>query len=757
MSSSYEVSIPEADNAAQGDRISKRPKLRKGTFSCWECKRRKTRCEFRPKASSVCLSCQRRDLPCISQEFPEPGDNRFEEVEKRIVHVEGLVSQLTRQRSSRLSRDRLSQQLTGSERSVHEVTSGGILTTGTLGDPFQLSSGVNNRLPLYSSPSAPQDALSICRSLSGYLHSILSHENRISVVLGHRKLFSLSFQVPKETLQQRNSCTTDTQELVQLSQLPPLTSHPVFFARKFIQLAICLHQLDSITSAQLGVQFNESTCDSARRYIEIASSYVTSKDSLVNSIEGVETLILEARYYIAAGELRLAWLVFRRALGIAQLMRLPQLAQSKSGRAKFMWFRLIYSERFLSLMLGLPLTTDDDVWSRKQLLAAHPPFEKLERTHVHIAGRIISRNLRMQSHWGSPKDGSNEEYKETQDIDHELKHATRIMPVSWWVTPALNPGVTDAEVMEVTTKLLAQMHQYYLLVLTHQPYLLRSLLGISMMEESESTRHYIDYTYSRLAILSASREILSRFMLARHFLRETAFRGLDDKAYTASMALLLTHLDGHRLGQANVFEHQRSQDLGVIQNVIHFMDKLSPAADFQIKGCSIQVLKRLVDIEADAADGVSYIARGGQDAILQDDHTDNDDFQLSFPYFGTISLVRKEQFSSSDFSREADSVHMADTSRRPTNAYSIGFNRNMDANVLATAPGADTEAFISRFHTEQSSLAYVTDNLDNARASSSFPASDFQNLPDSATYTSLGISPLEHQVDDNYFQLHETG
>ncbi|KAJ9294871.1 transcriptional regulator family: Fungal Specific TF [Paecilomyces variotii] len=757
MSSSSELCIPEADNATRSNHTSKRPKLRKGTFSCWECKRRKTRCEFRPKASSVCLSCQRRELPCVSQEFPEPGDNGLEEVEKRIVHVEGLVSQLARQRASRLSRDRLSQQLTGSERSVHEETSGGILTTGTLGDPFQLSRGVNNGLPLYSSPSAPRDALSVCRSLSGYLHSILSHENGISVVLGHRKFFSLSFQVPKETSQKRNSCTTDTQELGQLSQLPPLTSHPVFFARKFIQLAICLHQLDSITSTQLELQFNEPTCDSARRYIEIASSYVTSKDSLVNSIEGVETLILEARYYIAVGELRLAWLVFRRALGIAQLMRLPQQAQSSAGRVEFTWFRLIYSERFLSLMLGLPLTIDDNVWARKQLLAAHPPFEKLERTHVLIAGRIISRNLRMQRLWDSPNDGSNEEYKDTQAIDHELKQATRIMPVSWWVPPTLNPGAPDAEVMEVTSKLLAQMHQHHLVVLTHQPYLLRSLLAISMMEESESPRRNINYTYSRLAILSASREILSRFMLARNFLREAAFRGLDDKAYTASVAVLLTHLDGHRLGQANVFEHQRSQDLGVIQNVIHFMGKLSSVADFQIEGHSIQVLERLVDIEAAAADGVSYIARGGQDAILQDDHTDYYDFQLSFPYFGTISLVRKEQFGSSHFSREADSVPLADAFPRLTNAYNTDFNRNMDSNALATAPGADPEFFISSFHSEQPSLAYMTDDLNNAQASSSFPTSDFQNVSDPAIYTSLGISPLGHQMNEDYFQLHERG
>src|ERR1700742_4566356 len=51
---------------------SKRRKVRKGTFSCWECKRRKMRCILDPP-NTVCNSCRRRASKCISQEFPEDG------------------------------------------------------------------------------------------------------------------------------------------------------------------------------------------------------------------------------------------------------------------------------------------------------------------------------------------------------------------------------------------------------------------------------------------------------------------------------------------------------------------------------------------------------------------------------------------------------------------------------------------------------------------------------------------------------------
>jgi hypothetical protein len=49
---------------------AKRRKVRKGTHSCWECKRRKMKCIFDPRITSTsCNGCRQRGSPCISQEF----------------------------------------------------------------------------------------------------------------------------------------------------------------------------------------------------------------------------------------------------------------------------------------------------------------------------------------------------------------------------------------------------------------------------------------------------------------------------------------------------------------------------------------------------------------------------------------------------------------------------------------------------------------------------------------------------------------
>ena len=75
---------------------SKRRKVRKGTQSCWECRRRKVRCIFAATTNAICENCRRRGTACNSQEHPdEPmpsaGSNQ---VEARLGRVEELIEHL---------------------------------------------------------------------------------------------------------------------------------------------------------------------------------------------------------------------------------------------------------------------------------------------------------------------------------------------------------------------------------------------------------------------------------------------------------------------------------------------------------------------------------------------------------------------------------------------------------------------------------------------------------------------------------------
>jgi hypothetical protein len=82
---------------AVGGSEAKRRKIRKGTSSCWECKRRKIRCTFASAFDAVCIGCQRRGTSCLSQELPEeapPPGNRVCQMGDRIGRVEALIDQL---------------------------------------------------------------------------------------------------------------------------------------------------------------------------------------------------------------------------------------------------------------------------------------------------------------------------------------------------------------------------------------------------------------------------------------------------------------------------------------------------------------------------------------------------------------------------------------------------------------------------------------------------------------------------------------
>jgi len=217
--------------------------------------------------------------------------------------------------------------------------------------------------------------------------------------------------------------------------LPSRTADPILQARKLMQLAICLQQLDH-TSDTSDLCLSNSTREAARRYFDAASRHVTSQDLLLESPEGLETLMLQGLYLVNMGHLRLGWLVFRRALGVAQLMGLPQrpLRQTETAAnpareaAEFLWFRLVYSDSFLSLMLGLPFAVVDNSFASEHLLAAEEPLGRLERIHAVVMGRIIARNERMGGVGPGGEGLYDGDYKETEEIDYEMQHAVRALP-----------------------------------------------------------------------------------------------------------------------------------------------------------------------------------------------------------------------------------------------------------------------------------------------------------------------------------------
>ncbi|KAF2668497.1 hypothetical protein BT63DRAFT_278660 [Microthyrium microscopicum] len=301
----------------------KQREVRKGTFSCWECKHRKARCECRPASSSTCVYCQRRGLPCVSQDFPDPNDGRPPETQDRVVRVEDIIGQLCQQRGVTVAQSSSASfhDGTGNTQNSNRAILNGVAATSISQQHLITSEWINQVSVFPSSRYSTHDLL----------QSLLPQQATIRLILTQGKFTNL----PVHAIRDHGLGS-------QAIPVQPLSAtHLIHTARKLIQLALCMHQLNGVSE----IAHNESTWDIAQRYVDVASRSVTSQDSLVDSLDGLETLMLEFCYYLSIGNLRTARLLVRRGIAVAQLLGDPRPGEKAGSRGESIWFRLVYGDR----------------------------------------------------------------------------------------------------------------------------------------------------------------------------------------------------------------------------------------------------------------------------------------------------------------------------------------------------------------------------------------------------------------------------
>lgn len=184
----------------------KRRKLRKGTHSCWECKRRKLRCLYDQKSTAICIGCRRRGTKCVSQVFPEEVSapvEKAQRMQERVVRVETQLEQLI--------------QKVGNGNDERPISSlGGIPTPASI--DIEYLSGDKDRLYIErrdheSETVGPSKYESICRALYSSLPS-LEDTQIISEARKNVSMFFHERDVLDDTLEQ--VCTGDSSSPSQL-------------------------------------------------------------------------------------------------------------------------------------------------------------------------------------------------------------------------------------------------------------------------------------------------------------------------------------------------------------------------------------------------------------------------------------------------------------------------------------------------------------------------------------------------------------
>lgn len=364
------------------------------------------------------------------------------------------------------------------------------------------------------------------------------------------------------------------------------------------------------------------------RLADTAISEVTTREELLVTIESLECILLEAFYHLNCGNMRRSLLAFRRAVVAAQLMGMNRpynlpvkvLGPNTDIDPQVMWFRIVYMDRFLSLMLGLPQGHSDISMSSDVALDSSEPSERLERLHTVILSRMLERNNLGLSQSAITM---------TLEIDADLLKAAEGMPAKFWGPPNFAGLEKDSqEALWESMRVKDQMFHYTMLNQLHLPFLFS--YGAEPKNE-----------YAKITCVNSSREILTQFVAFRAFNRFSASCRLADfLALVAGMTLILAHLYGHRQEETdNLLAHQRLGDCATMEQALEIMEVSSNINEDMLAARCARLLQQLLHIEADAAQGQNYSAQKVQ--WSESGHEDGRNVLfITLPYFGTVRFTR---------------------------------------------------------------------------------------------------------------------
>jgi hypothetical protein len=151
-----------------------------------------------------------------------------------------------------------------------------------------------------------------------------------------------------------------------LSSLLIAEDHPVLLARQMLLMASSLRYLSPKTSITGLTKHHHIIME---EIAESAVKHVIKNDALLVSLDNLENIILEGYFHVDSGNMRRAWLTWRRAIAAARILGLHRPGHYRfemiDARFEFdpiaMWNGLVTAERGLSLMLGLPTSTNNAV------------------------------------------------------------------------------------------------------------------------------------------------------------------------------------------------------------------------------------------------------------------------------------------------------------------------------------------------------------------------------------------------------------
>ncbi|KAL3459631.1 hypothetical protein BJX64DRAFT_264454 [Aspergillus heterothallicus] len=586
-------------------------RMRLGTKSCAECRRRKVRCIY-PVEGGICRQCEAHCTPCqkqggtTRQQIQHGNVDSIGVLNNRVQDLERLAGLLCSGSGSRLQNPAgmsasaaLTHLCPTSAQNTHKSSAsydGEQEADETLLDGPLLAlmnralSIETTRSPatLHHESSHESQAVKALRAL------MLCTEDLLLVFTLTEKYWPLWPILPPRFIQviPSQGGTLDKHSALGFITSSFQSSTPEAMAKGVLWLALCIQQLPC--------EFDFRPHNLPCHRTSLLEAYMSGAEELLRSPLDTQTtttfrecLMLQTKLCINMARPRKAWLTVRRAIDFALLRGIQRLrASPMSETLQSLWLEIWVFDRQLSLGLGLPNCVPDSLANLVKL----PDGEFstwMFRLIGGIAGRINDRNLNIAS----------ADYTLTMDIERDLLRMREQVPAQWDL-----PNTEDMSLADVFMKQVGKFYYNLLLKNLHFPY---------MVQRCPSGESKNMYPHSRETAAEAARRMIEDY----HSLRRTSHGALlicdlmDFHVFTGAVVLVV-HLIS-RTSEGN--RGQDKQDWSRIQNLIQIFEHLSLAMTCTVAKQSAHVLSYL------------YAAAHG--------YYDREPYEAVIPYFGKVRIA----------------------------------------------------------------------------------------------------------------------
>jgi hypothetical protein len=649
-SSSNESPPYDTYSAAQSDHGQGPPrkKMRKGTKSCLECRRRKIKCTFEPGRTAICNECYARGSTCVDQEHGDlqtyvqtaASEQSSYSLRERVTQLEDLVKQVLHKipdkedagshgmQSRQLENDSVDAQAAEVLKSIKQKV--GSHPSTLLEESIVLPGGFREYAPALTlfdnaviarkeaPPAVSRAQYNKSKALVAALNQLLPCPADLDIILEAGKDW---WQIWKKMFPEISDHRC--QNLKEAVSHSLRSEKPAEVAKIMLCIANSVYQMPSGFDWSK-LQLKESPEDLMERYINTVNRLIVGDDEIAATVDGIECIVLEAKYHINMGRPRRAWLLMHRAIAFAQLLGLHRLSSRKPEnpdgeyvRQVSIWCHLFAGDKFLSLMLGLPYSVQEQYCTQfvpgpmGSILTGATEGETYLARMIPIITKTVDRN---QSPIPLP-------YSATLRIDQDLEELyNHVQTPGWWTTSRF-PGSTLEDHFD---RLQAQFYHHQIRVFLHMPFMLKSSADKG-------------YQYSHTAALDSARQMIKYYEALRIETKVGPFicKIIDFQAFTAAMLLLL-NLCGYAQQSRGALVmqpdlDQDQQDSALIDVTINLLRDASKEAGGIVAQQSYKALEM-----------VAQIRHGCDEKSMEE--CERESCQISIPYFGTVTMAPGKHF-----------------------------------------------------------------------------------------------------------------